>query len=206
MGLLMHMRLPLMRLAAKGTVGATAEDVSTTRTEQTKRNDDAQAAYEATQGVPGAAPAGCAAPLGEIERHRAATLVRAIEASIMGDSGVISTLFTEDVKGWSQAISVSSAAELAVEFEDREPAFSDIELELSPLDVAGDRACVEWVASARQTGPLVIDDDFVIESTGLRCRLRGITVAEFDGDRIRSFRQYWDDLAMIEQLGLLIDA
>ena len=137
--------------------------------------------------------------------ERAAALVRGIEASVVGDSTVIAGLYTKDVKGWSPAVSVSSAAELAGEFEDREEAFSDIELDLVPLDVSGDRACVEWVATATHSGPLVVDDDVLIEPTGLRCRVRGVTVAEFDGDRIRSFRQYWDEASLIEQLGLLPD-
>jgi ketosteroid isomerase-like protein len=134
---------------------------------------------------------------------RAAVLVRGIEASVTGDSGAIAELYTNDVRGWSPALSVSSAAELAGEFEDREDAFSDVELCVTPLDVSGDRACVEWVATATHSGPLVVDDDVVIEPTGLRCRLRGVTVAEFDGGRIRSFRQYWDEVSLIEQLGLL---
>jgi hypothetical protein len=137
--------------------------------------------------------------------ERAAVLVRGIEASVAGDSGVIARLYTTDVMGWSPALSVSSAAELAGEFEDREDVFSDIELDVTPLDVSGDRACVEWVATATHSGPLVVDDDVVIEPTGLRCQLRGVTVAEFDGDRIRSFRQYSDEVSLIEQLGLLPD-
>lgn len=75
--------------------------------------------------------------------ERSATLVRALEASIEGDSGVIAEIYTDDVKGWAPGLAVSSAAELAVEFEDREDAFSDIELEVSPLDVSGNCACVE---------------------------------------------------------------
>jgi len=54
--------------------------------------------------------------------ERAATLVRALEASIVGDSGVIGELYTDDVKGWAPALTVSSAAELAVEFEERDGA------------------------------------------------------------------------------------
>jgi ketosteroid isomerase-like protein len=134
---------------------------------------------------------------------RAAVLVRAIEASVAGDSGVIRELYADDVEGWSPVMTVSSAAELAVEFEDREDAFSDIELEVSPLDVGGDRACVEWVATATHSGPLVVDDDVWIEPTGRRFALRGITVADFDGARIRAFRQYWDEVALLEQLGLI---
>jgi hypothetical protein len=66
--------------------------------------------------------------------ERAATLVRALEASIVGDSSVISDLYTDDVKGWAPALTVSSAAELAAELEDRDGAFSDIELDVSPFD------------------------------------------------------------------------
>jgi ketosteroid isomerase-like protein len=138
--------------------------------------------------------------------QRAAMLVRGIEASVAGDSTVIAELYTDDVRAWSPALSVSCAAELAVEFEDRDDAFTGIELEVAPLDVSGDRACVEWVVTATHSGPLIYDDDDLwIEPTGLRCRLRGVTIAEFDGDRIRSFRQYWDEATVIEQLGLLPD-
>jgi hypothetical protein len=135
--------------------------------------------------------------------ERAATLVRALEASIVGDSGVIGELYTDDVKGWAPALTVSSAAELAVEFEDRDGAFSDIELDVSPFDVAGDRACVEWVVSLTHSGPLELDDDIIIDPTGLRVSLHGVPVAEFDGDKISSFRQYWDEVELLEQLALL---
>jgi ketosteroid isomerase-like protein len=135
--------------------------------------------------------------------ERAATLVRALEASIVGDSAVISELYTDDVRGWAPALTVSSASELAVEFEERDGAFSDIELDVSPFDVAGDRACVEWIVSLTHSGPLELDDDIVIDPTGLRIQLHGVTVAEFDGDRISSFRQYWDEVELLEQLELL---
>lgn len=135
--------------------------------------------------------------------ERAATLVRSLEASIVGDSSVIPDLYTDDVTGWAPALTVTSAAELAVEFEDRDGAFSDIELDVSPLDVAGDRACAEWIVNLTHSGPLALDDDVVIDPTGLRIALHGITVAEFDGDKISSFRQYWDEMELLEQLDLL---
>ena len=135
--------------------------------------------------------------------ERAASLVRALEASIVGDSTVIAELYTDDVRGSAPALTVSSAAELAVEFEDRDSAFSDIELVVSPFDVADDRACVEWIVSLTHSGPLELDDDVVIDPTGLRVSLHGITVAEFDGDKISSFRQYWDEVELLEQLALL---
>jgi ketosteroid isomerase-like protein len=135
--------------------------------------------------------------------ERAATLVRALEASITGDSSHVAELYVDDVKGWAPAMSVSNAAELAVELEDRDGAFSDIDLDVSPFDVSGERACVEWVVSLTHTGPLEIDDDTVIDPTGLRITLHGVTVAEFAGDKIAAFRQYWDEVELLEQLALL---
>ena len=133
--------------------------------------------------------------------ERAATLVRALEASLAGDSTVIADLYTDDVKGRAPALSVSSAAELAVELEDRDGAFSDIEIDVSPFDVAGDCACVEWIVTLTHSGPLELDDD-VIDPTGVRVSLHGVTVAEFEGDKISSFRQYWDEVELLHQLAL----
>ncbi|HYV60991.1 MAG TPA: nuclear transport factor 2 family protein, partial [Acidimicrobiia bacterium] len=99
---------------------------------------------------------------------RAAVLVQAIEASVTGDSRVVRELYADDVQGWSPVMTVSSAAELAVELEDRQEAFSDIDLDVTPLDVGADQACVEWIATATHSGPLVIDEDVVIEPTGGR--------------------------------------
>ena len=129
--------------------------------------------------------------------------MRAIESSLRGDSDVIAELFTGDVHGDSPAASVSSAAELAVEFEDRDEAFSEIELDVRPLDVGDRQACAEWLVTVTHSGPLAVDDDTVIAPTGRRLTLQGATIAEFEGDKIRAFRQYWDEVSILEQLDLL---
>ena len=59
------------------------------------------------------------------------------------------------------------------------------------------------VATATHSGPLVVDEDVVIGPTGGRFTLRGVTIADFDGDRIRAFRQYWDEVSLLEQLELI---
>ena len=51
----------------------------------------------------------------------------------------------------------------------------------------------------------MIDDDVAIEPSGLRFTLHGVTVAEFDGNRICRFRQYWDEAELLAQIGLLPD-
>ena len=132
--------------------------------------------------------------------ERVATLIRAVEASMAGDSTHVAELYVDDVRGRGPALSVSSATELAVEFEDRDGAFSEIELDASPIDVSGERACVEWVVALTHSGPLAIEDYTVIEPTGTRVTLHGVTVAEFAGDKIASFREYWDEVELLEQL------
>ncbi len=134
---------------------------------------------------------------------RAATLVRAIEAAIHGHGDRVPALCTEDVHAWGPAMAVASAAELAVQFERREDAFSRIVLDVAPLDVGGEFACAEWSVTMTHSGRLVLADDMVIDPTGLRITLNGATVAEFRDARICSLRSYWDEVGLLEQLGIL---
>jgi ketosteroid isomerase-like protein len=136
---------------------------------------------------------------------RATTLMRALRAGLDGNASSIRELCTDDVTAWTPALSASTILELTAEFERRDQAFSDIELDVAPLDVGGDYACAEWSVSMRHTGPLVLAGGEVVEPTGTRITLNGATVAEFRGDRICSLRQYWDELAVFEQIGLVTD-
>jgi hypothetical protein len=69
---------------------------------------------------------------------RATALMRALRPGLEGDGSMIRDLHTEDVKAWTPALSASSITELTTELERRDDAFSDIELEVAPLDVGGD--------------------------------------------------------------------
>ena len=131
--------------------------------------------------------------------RRAALAIRALEAGVIGDSSVIAELFTDDVCGRAPGLSVSSAVELAVEVEDRASEFSDVELTTSALDVSGDRAAVEWVVNVTHAKPWEIDA-LRLGPTRARATLHGMMVAEFAGDRICAFRQYWDPTELVEQL------
>jgi hypothetical protein len=53
------------------------------------------------------------------------------------------------------------------------------------------------------TGPLAVADGLTVEPSGIDVTLHGMTVAEFRGEQICSLRQYWDELSVYEQLGLL---
>ena len=134
---------------------------------------------------------------------RATTLVGALRAGIAGDRQALQALFTDDVRAWTPALSTASLSELIDELDRRDDAFSDIELDVVPLDVGGDYACVEWTVDMTHSGTITLADNRSIEPTGIRVTLHGVTVAEFHGDRICSLRQYWDEFAVLEQLGVL---
>jgi SnoaL-like domain len=134
--------------------------------------------------------------------RRAERLTQAITATIAGDASRVTEWFTHDVVGSGPVLAVASRAELASDIEDRHGTFSDVEIAFAPLDVVGPQACVEWVASAVHSGPLVLDGGSrrVVLPTGSRVRMRAVTVAEFEGDQICSFRSYWDDLPTLRAL------
>ena len=137
--------------------------------------------------------------------ERGARLARAIVASINADTNQMRGLFTDDVIASGPAIRASSRAELAAEIERQVGAFSDRKVTVAPLDVAGEQACVEWVASGVHSGPFSVEHEqnVVVEATGRRVRIRAVSVAEFDGDQICSFRSYWDTAALLQDLGAL---
>ena len=134
---------------------------------------------------------------------RAATLVRALHAGVQRDRVAIVDVYTDDVRAWTPARSTSALSDLLTELDRRDDAFSEIELDVASLDVGGDYACAEWTVTMTHTGPLEVAGGTIIEPTNVRITLHGVTVAEFRGDRICALRQYWDELAVFDQLGLL---
>lgn len=136
---------------------------------------------------------------------RAATLVRALRAGLDGDRETVTAVFTDDVRTWTPGLSTASLDELVAELDRRDDAFADIELDVVPLDVGGEYACAEWTVRMTHVGPITLVDT-VIDATGVRVTLHGVTVAEFHGEQICSVRQYWDELAVLAQLGVVADA
>src|SRR4051812_43258181 len=137
--------------------------------------------------------------------ERSAVLVRALQAGMSGETNLLRELCTQDVKVWTPALAASSLSEVVAALDRRDDAFSDVALDVRPLDVAGDYACAEWTVTMTHSGDLPLGEDGVVPPTDLPITLNGVSVAEFRGDQICSVRQYWDELAVYEQLGLLHD-
>ena len=127
-------------------------------------------------------------------------LLKALEAEVGGASVDPGTLFTDDVVGWSPYATVSGLAALAGLAALREEAFSNVVIMFRGLDEVGNKAFAEWLIEADHTGPLVLGEDAVLEATGRHLQLAGVTVADFRDGKIRSYRTYFDDLSLIEQI------
>jgi len=135
-----------------------------------------------------------------MSESRKDVMLKALEAEVGSDSVDLGSLFTDDVVGWSPYASVSGLQALAAVSALREIAFSNVVLVVRSLDEVGNKAYAEWVIEADHTGPLVLDEDVVVEATGRHVRLAGASVADFRDGKIRSYRTYFDDLSMIEQI------
>lgn len=124
--------------------------------------------------------------------ERSARVLRAVTATVAGDSSHVPDLFTADVVAASPTVMVTSRVELAVELEDHDGEVSEVEVDAGPSVSSGDRVCTEWVASATHSAAT----DACGEPSGIarrRVTLHGVTVAEFEGDRIRAVRHYWHE-------------
>jgi ketosteroid isomerase-like protein len=127
-------------------------------------------------------------------------LSNAIKAEVGAVSADLQALFTNDVVGWSPYATVSGLTALADLSALREEAFSNVVVTFRGLDEVGNKAFAEWLVEADHTGPLVLSEDSVLEATGRHVQLPGVTVADFRDGKIRSYRTYFDDLSLIEQI------
>ena len=135
-----------------------------------------------------------------MSESRKDVLLKALEAEVGGASVDPATLFTDDVVGWSPITTVSGLADLADLAAGHETTFSNVVIMLRGLDEVGNKAFAEWLIEADHTGPLDLGEGAVLDATGRHVRMAGVTVADFRGEKIRSFRTYFDDMSLIEQL------
>jgi steroid delta-isomerase-like uncharacterized protein len=76
--------------------------------------------------------------------------------------------------------------------------FPDLTFELQSHFADGTRGSGEWVLRGTHTGDLP-----GMPATGKRVEVRGASVFEFAGDKIRRCSDYWDMATLLKQLGLM---
>ncbi len=136
----------------------------------------------------------------DVSDSRKDVMVKALEAEVGSTSVDLATLFTDDVVGWSPYATVSGLTALAELSAFRDIAFSNVLILLRSVDEVGNRVYAEWLIEADHTGPYILDEEVAVEATGRHIQLAGMSVADFRDGKIRSYRTYFDDLSMIEQI------
>jgi ketosteroid isomerase-like protein len=135
-----------------------------------------------------------------MSESRKDVLLKALQAEVGGAPDDPRSLFTEDVVGWSPIAAVSGLAALTDLAALREQSFSNVAIMFRGLDEVGNKAFAEWVVEGDHTGPFALGEGAELEATGRRVRLAGVTVADFRDGKIRSYRTYFDDVSLLEQI------
>src|SRR5688500_690538 len=116
------------------------------------------------------------------------------------DMGRLLPLFTDDVVYEDVALGVVNrgTAELRAFAEGFLSGFPDVAFELRSIGSDGATGGAEWVMRGTHKGDLP-----GMRSTGKRIEVRGSSIFEFTGERIRRCSDYWDMVTFLKQLGLM---
>ena len=82
-------------------------------------------------------------------------------------------------------------------------AFPDARYETSRLIEEGDTVVAEWTFRGTQTGPFATPDGSEIPATGKAVETAGVSVVTVRDGQLASARDYFDNVSMMSQLGLL---
>jgi hypothetical protein len=137
------------------------------------------------------------------EHPRGAVLRRAIETCISPDDDALAKLdelFADDATVWSPNMLATGVADLAETLAFRESAFSDVDIRFDSLDIFASRGLAEFRIAATFSGPFVIDETVTIDPNGQQLVLGAAAVADFEGNKIKALRAYFDDASLLEQM------
>jgi hypothetical protein len=131
---------------------------------------------------------------------RQETLVRAIEAFLTGKVSLCERVFTSNVVCMSPTVATSSRDELETWLSSRVDGLANIELVLDHAMDDESCAVAEWRVGADHARPFVVPEDGRLDPHNERMSLRGVSVADFTGNRISAIRHYFDKEALLAQL------
>jgi steroid delta-isomerase-like uncharacterized protein len=115
-----------------------------------------------------------------------------------GDPAAVDRLMTEDYVRHTLRGKRFDREQLKVDVASLRDAFPDLVTTIQDIFAEGDRVCVRWIArgthSGEYQGAPVTDREAV---------LAGLTVSRVEGDRIAEDWVSWDELEMLETLGVI---
>jgi steroid delta-isomerase-like uncharacterized protein len=131
----------------------------------------------------------------------AARAQRAWNEVMAGNLDALDEIFANDViSRGRRADEIRGLATLRNFLADSQRAFSDQSLTWDEVMAEGDRLAIEWTWRARHTGQ---SSSFPFSATGKPVTLRGCSVVRLAGGKAIEENQYADNLAILQQVGVL---
>jgi len=85
-------------------------------------------------------------------------------------------------------------------------AFPDRTMTVDVIVEQGDTIATEYTSVVTNTGPLVMPDGTELPPTGKRIELKGMELVQIRNGKAAVQHQYWDNMAVAGQLGVLPEA
>jgi steroid delta-isomerase-like uncharacterized protein len=128
-----------------------------------------------------------------------------IRVAIGGDWSELRTLYADGVHYRDPDGEFDGADQAVEHLQQQMTAFPDeADLSIRRIYEIGDEAAIaEWTATMRNTGPLRLPDGTELPATGNEVTIETVTIYDIANGVITSERNYWDNAALLAQLGLL---
>jgi steroid delta-isomerase-like uncharacterized protein len=122
-----------------------------------------------------------------------------LEAWNAHDINRILSFFTDDVvyEDVPAAKASRGKAEVRAQISELFAAFPDFMISRKSAVVGGGRAVTEWVMTGSFKGPME-----GMQPTGKSFSVRGVTVAEVQGEKVKHQSDYYDAAALMQQIGV----
>ena len=123
-----------------------------------------------------------------------------------GDVEGLVNLYTEDATRVTPFGTFEGRAAIREALSRDKAAFPDHAMTVDVCVEQGDTIAAEWTVAGTHTGPLVMPDGTELPPTGKRIDLKGMELAQLRDGKAAVQHQYWDNMAVAGQLGVLPEA
>ena len=130
-------------------------------------------------------------------------LDRAVEVYNAGDLDAYVDLYTDDAVLATPEGTFKGRAEIRDRFARELAAFSDFRFTLVSYVENGDLFADEFIFGGTHTAPFTLPDGTVLPPTGKRVEVRGMEMVQVRDGRMAVDNLYYDNVAVLAQLGLL---
>ena len=120
-----------------------------------------------------------------------------------GDVEGLVNLYTEDATRVTPLGTSEGRAAIHEAVSRDKAAFPDHTVTVDVIVEQGGTIATEWTFAGTNTGPLVMPDGTELPPTGKRIEFKGMELVHMRDGKAAVHHQYWDNMAVVGQLGLL---